>query len=343
MVKKKLNKKNNRKAKLIIDKTTYEFPIYNSTEGEAVIDISKLHAEANIFTYDPGFTSTASCESKITYIDGDKGILRYRGYDIEELARKSDFIEVVNLLIYGDLPNKDQLTKYKRLITRHTLLHEQIINFFQGFRRDAHPMAMMVGVMGALSSFYQDTLNINDSHQRQEATRRIIAKSATIGAMAYKYSLGQAFVSPRNSLSFSENFLYMCFSNTAENYKVSPVLAKAMDTILILHADHEQNASTSTVRLAGSSGANPFACIAAGVSSLWGPAHGGANQAALEMLEEIGSSKNIKKYIAKAKNKKDPFKLMGFGHRVYKNYDPRAKILKGICQKVLKHVGVKNG
>ena len=342
MVKKKLNKRNNSKAKLIINEKTYEFPIYNSTEGEAVIDISKLHAEANIFTYDPGFTSTASCESKITYIDGDKGILRYRGYDIEELARKSDFIEVVNLLIYGDLPNKGQLAKYKRLITRHTLLHEQIINFFQGFRRDAHPMAMMVGVMGALSSFYQDTLNINDSHQRQEATRRIIAKSATIGAMAYKYSLGQAFVSPRNNLSFSENFLYMCFSNTAENYKVSPVLTKAMDTILILHADHEQNASTSTVRLAGSSGANPFACIAAGVSSLWGPAHGGANQAALEMLEEIGSSKNIKKYIAKAKNKKDPFKLMGFGHRVYKNYDPRAKILKNICLKVLKHVGVKN-
>ena len=342
MVKKKLNNKVNRKAKLIINNTTYEFPIYESTQGENVIDISKLHADANVFTYDPGFTSTASCESKITYINGNKGILRYRGYDIEDLAKYSDFIEVVNLLIYGDLPNKKQLTKYKRLITRHTLLHEQIINFFQGFRRDAHPMAMMVGVMGALSSFYQDTLDINDSHQRQEATRRIIAKSATIGAMAYKYSLGQAFVSPKNNLSFSENFLYMCFSNTAENYKVSPLLAKAMDTILILHADHEQNASTSTVRLAGSSGANPFACIAAGVSSLWGPAHGGANQAALEMLEEIGTSKNIKKYIQKAKNKKDPFKLMGFGHRVYKNYDPRAKILKSICQKVLKHVGVKN-
>ena len=336
MVKKKLNKNNNRKAKLIIDKTTYEFPIYNSTEGEAVIDISKLHAEANIFTYDPGFTSTASCESKITYIDGDKGILRYRGYDIEELARKSDFIEVVNLLIYGDLPNKEQLAKYKRLITRHTLLHEQIINFFQGFRRDAHPMAMMVGVMGALSSFYQDTLNINDSHQRQEATRRIIAKSATIGAMAYKYSLGQAFVSPRNNLSFSENFLYMCFSNTAENYKVSPVLAKAMDTILILHADHEQNASTSTVRLAGSSGANPFACIAAGIASLWGPAHGGANEAVIKMLNEIESTDNIRKFIDKAKDKNDSFRLMGFGHRVYKNYDPRARVLQKIAEKVLK-------
>ena len=334
--------KNKKIAKLTIANNSYEFPIYSSTEGESVIDISRLHSEANIFTYDPGFTSTASCESKITYIDGENGILRYRGYDIEDLAQKSDFIEVVNLLIYGDLPNKEQLKKYRRLISRHTLLHEQIINFFQGFRRDAHPMAMMVGVMGALSSFYQDTLDISDSHQRQEATRRIVAKSATIGAMAYKYSIGQSFVSPKNNLSFSENFLHMCFSNTAEEYKISPILSKAMDTIFILHADHEQNASTSTVRLAGSSGANPFACIAAGVSSLWGPAHGGANQAALEMLEEIGSTKNINKYIKKAKNKKDPFKLMGFGHRVYKNYDPRAKILKGICQKVLKHVGIKN-
>jgi len=337
------NKKStNNTAKLTIDNKTYDLPIYNSTEGESVIDISKLHSRAKIFTYDPGFTSTASCESKITFIDGDKGVLRYRGYDIEELANKSDFIEVVNLLIYGDLPNKDQLIKYKRLITRHTLLHEQIINFFQGFRRDAHPMAMMVGVMGALSSFYQDSLDIHDAHQRQEATRRIVAKSSTIGAMAYKYSIGQAFVSPKNNLSFSENFLHMCFSNTAEEYKISPILAKAMDTIFILHADHEQNASTSTVRLAGSSGANPFACIAAGVSSLWGPAHGGANQAALEMLEEIGDSKNINKYLKKAKNKNDPFKLMGFGHRVYKNYDPRAKILKKICKKVLSHVGIKN-
>ncbi len=336
------NSKKEKFAKLIIDNNSYSFPIYSSTEGESVIDITKLHSKTKFFTYDPGFTSTASCESKITYIDGEKGILRYRGYDIEELADKSDFIEVVNLLIYGDLPNKSQLTKYKNLISRHTLLHEQIINFFQGFRRDAHPMAMMVGVMGALSSFYQDTLDIKDAHQRQEATRRIVAKSSTIGAMAYKYSIGQSFVSPKNNLSFSENFLHMCFSNTAEEYKVSPILAKAMDIIFILHADHEQNASTSTVRLAGSSGANPFACIAAGVSSLWGPAHGGANQAALEMLEEIGSSKNIKKYINKAKNKKDNFKLMGFGHRVYKNYDPRAKILKKICKKVLNHVGINN-
>ena len=333
---------NNKSAKLTINNKTYNLPVYDSTAGESVIDISGLHSQAKIFTYDPGFTSTASCESKITFIDGEKGILRYRGYDIEELAKKSDFIEVVNLLIYGDLPNKEQLNKYKKLITRHTLLHEQIINFFQGFRRDAHPMAMMVGVMGALSSFYQDSLDIGDAHQRQEATRRIVAKSATIGAMAYKYSIGQAFVSPKNNLTFSENFLHMCFSNTAESYKVSPIISKAMDTIFILHADHEQNASTSTVRLAGSSGANPFACIAAGVSSLWGPAHGGANQAALEMLEEIGHSKNIRKFINKAKDKKDPFKLMGFGHRVYKNYDPRAKILKKICQKVLNHVGIKN-
>ena len=325
-------------AKLIINKNTYELPIYNSTEGESVIDISKLHSQAKLFTYDPGFTSTASCESKITFIDGDKGILRYRGYDIEELANKSDFIEVVNLLIYGDLPNKEQLKKYKKLITRHTLLHEQIINFFQGFRRDAHPMAMMVGVMGALSSFYQDTLDINDAHQRQEATRRIIAKSSTIGAMAYKYSIGQAFVSPKNNLSFSENFLHMCFSNTAEEYKISPVISKAMDTIFILHADHEQNASTSTVKIAGSSGANPFACVAAGVASLWGPAHGGANESVIRMLREIGDVNNISKYIKKAKDKKDPFRLMGFGHRVYKNYDPRANVLRKYCHNLLKEV-----
>ncbi len=342
MLKKKNSNKSKKIAKLSINNSTYDLPIYKSSIGEDVIDISKLHSLSDHFTYDPGFTSTASCESRITYIDGENGILRYRGYDIDELAKKSDFIEVANLLIYGDLPNKKQLLKYKKLITRHTLLHDQIINFFEGFRRDAHPMAMMVGVMGALSSFYQDSLDINDAHQRQESTRRIIAKSSTIGAMAYKYSIGQTFVSPKNKLTFSENFLHMCFSTTAESYKVSPVLAKAMDTIFILHADHEQNASTSTVRLAGSSGANPFACIAAGVASLWGPAHGGANQAALEMLEEIKYKKNINKYIKKAKNPKDPFKLMGFGHRVYKNYDPRAKILKNTCKTVLKHVGIKN-
>ena len=329
-------------AKLTINENTYELPIYKSTQGESVIDISKLHSQAKLFTYDPGFTSTASCESKITFIDGDKGILRYRGYDIEELANKSDFIEVVNLLIYGDLPNKEQLKKYKKLITRHTLLHEQIINFFQGFRRDAHPMAMMVGVMGALSSFYQDTLDINDAHQRQEATRRIIAKSSTIGAMAYKYSIGQAFVSPKNNLSLSENFLHMCFSNTAEEYKISPVISKALYTIFILHADHEQNASTSTVRIAGSSGANPFACIASGIASLWGPSHGGANEAVLNMLSEIGSKDKIMEYVNKAKDKDDTFRLFGFGHRVYKNYDPRANVMRETCHEVLDLLGVKN-
>ena len=341
MIKKKKIKNQKKIAQININNRIYDLPILSSSIGEDVIDVSKLHSKANYFTYDPGFLSTASCESKITYIDGKKGILRYRGYDIEELAKKSDFIEVTNLLIYGDLPNKEQLSEYRKLITKHTLLHNQILNFFQGFRRDAHPMAMMVGVMGALASFYQDSLDIDDPHQRMTATRRIIAKASTIGAMAYKYSIGQSFVSPRNTLSYSENFLSMCFSNTAEKYKVSPILAKAMDIIFILHADHEQAASTSTVRLAGSSGANPFACIAAGVASLWGPAHGGANQAVLEMLEKIGDKKNINKYIKKSKNKKNHFKLMGFGHRVYKSYDPRAKILKKTCTDVLKHVGIK--
>ena len=329
-------------ASLSIGSKIFKLPIHKSTEGSDVIDISRLFSQSGHFTYDPGFTSTASCESKVTYIDGEKGILRYRGYDVSDLAKKSDFIEVTNLLIYGDLPNRSQLNKYRNLIKKHTLLNEQLIKFFNGFRRDAHPMAMMVGVMGALSAFYQDSLNINDPHQRMTATRRVIAKASTIGAMAYKYSIGQPFVYPNNKLSYAENFLNMCFSVPAEKYKVSKVIAKAMDTIFILHADHEQNASTSTVRLAGSSGANPFACIAAGVSSLWGPAHGGANQAALEMLETIGDKKNIKKYIRKAKDKNDEFRLMGFGHRVYKNYDPRAKILKETCKKVFKHVGIKN-
>ena len=334
--------KNKNFAKLSINNKTYNLPIYKASEGNDVIDIAKLFTESGHFTYDPGFTSTASCQSKITYIDGDKGILRYRGYDIEELAKNSDFIEVTNLLIYGDLPNKKQLNKYYKLISNHTMVHEQLLKFFNGFRRDAHPMAMMVGVMGALSSFYQDSLDINDPHQRMTASRRIIAKASSIGAMAYKYSIGQPFVQPNNQLTYSENFLNMCFSVPAEEYKISKTIANAMDVIFILHADHEQNASTSTVRLAGSSGANPFACIAAGVASLWGPAHGGANQAALEMLETIGDKKNIPKYIKKAKDKNDPFRLMGFGHRVYKNYDPRAKILKQTCKKVLKHIGIKN-
>ena len=334
--------KNKNFAKLSINNKIYNLPIYKASEGNDVIDIAKLFSESGHFTYDPGFTSTASCQSKITYIDGDKGILRYRGYDIEDLAKNSDFIEVTNLLIYGDLPNKKQLNKYYKLISNHTMVHEQLLKFFNGFRRDAHPMAMMVGVMGALSSFYQDSLDINDPHQRMTASRRIIAKASSIGAMAYKYSIGQPFVQPNNKLSYSENFLNMCFSVPAEEYKISKTIANAMDIIFILHADHEQNASTSTVRLAGSSGANPFACVAAGVASLWGPAHGGANQAALEMLETIGHKKNISKYINKAKDKNDPFRLMGFGHRVYKNYDPRAKILKQTCKKVLKYIGIKN-
>ena len=339
--KKKSIKSNKKEAKLTINSKTYALPILKASEGSDVINITKLFSESGYFTYDPGFTSTASCESKVTYIDGEKGILRYRGIDVSELAKKSDFIEVSNLLIYGDLPNKLQLKKYRKLITNHTMLNEQLIKFFNGFRRDAHPMAMMVGVMGALSAFYQDSLDISDPHQRMTAARRIIAKAATIGAMSYKYSIGQPFVYPDNNLSYAENFLNMCFSVPSENYKVPKIISKAMDIIFILHADHEQNASTSTVRLAGSSGANPFACIAAGVASLWGPAHGGANQAALEMLETIGNKKNIDLYISKAKDKNDEFKLMGFGHRVYKNYDPRAKILKEICKKVLSHVGVK--
>ena len=339
---KKSHNTNKRSASLTIGSKIFKLPIYKSTEGSDVIDVSKLFSDTGYFTYDPGFTSTASCESKVTFIDGEKGILRYRGYDVSDLAKRSDFIEVTNLLIYGDLPNKSQLNKYRNLIKKHTLLNEQLIKFFNGFRRDAHPMAMMVGVMGALSAFYQDSLNINDPHQRMTATRRVIAKASTIGAMAYKYSIGQPFVYPNNKLSYAENFLNMCFSVPAEKYKVSKVIAKAMDTIFILHADHEQNASTSTVRLAGSSGANPFACIAAGVASLWGPAHGGANQAALVMLETIGNKKNIKKYIKKAKDKDDDFRLMGFGHRVYKNYDPRAKILKNTCKDVFKHIGIKN-
>ena len=341
-MKKFVSPKNNKHAILTIGNKSYSLPIYKASEGSDVIDITKLYAESKHFTYDPGFTSTASCKSDITFIDGDKGILRYRGYDIEDLSKNSDFIEVTNLLIYGDLPNKKQLSKYYGLISKHTMVHEQLLKFFNGFRRDAHPMAMMVGVMGALSAFYQDSLDINDPHQRMTASRRIIAKASTIGAMAYKYSIGQPFVQPDNSLNYSENFLNMCFSVPTEKYKISPVISQAMDTILILHADHEQNASTSTVRLAGSSGANPFACVAAGVASLWGPAHGGANQAALEMLEMIGNKKNIPLYIKKAKDKNDPFRLMGFGHRVYKNYDPRAKILKQTCKKVLNHIGIKN-
>jgi citrate synthase len=310
--------------------------------GPKVIDVRKLYAETGHFTYDPGFTSTASCESKITYIDGDEGVLLYRGYSIDELAEHSEFIEVCYLLLYGELPSRDQKQKFSRDVTLHTMVHEQLAQFYRGFRRDAHPMAIMVGVVGALSAFYHDSLDISDPHQRMVASYRMIAKIPTLAAMAFKYSLGQPFMYPQNGLGYSENFLRMCFGVPAEEYKVNPVLAKAMDRILILHADHEQNASTSTVRLAGSSGANPFACIAAGIACLWGPSHGGANEAVLQMLGEIGSVDNISDAIKKAKDKNSGFRLMGFGHRVYKNYDPRAKVMRQTCHEVLDELGVKN-
>jgi|TARA_B110000305_G_scaffold3929_2_gene3777 citrate synthase len=328
-------------ATLSVRGKSYELPIYGGSTGPEVIDISTLYRDTNMFTYDPGFTSTASCESTITYIDGDKGELLYRGYPIEQLADKSDFLEVAYLLLYGELPNKKQNKKFKNDITYHTMVHEQIVRFFGGFRRDAHPMAIMCGVVGAMSAFYHDSTDITDPAQRRIASNRLIAKIPTIAAMAYKYSVGQPFVYPRNDLNYSENFLYMTFGvPTCENYKVSPTLANAMDKIFILHADHEQNASTSTVRLAGSSGANPFACIAAGIASLWGPAHGGANEACLNMLNEIGTVDKIPKYIDKAKDKNDPFRLMGFGHRVYKNFDPRAKVLQQVAHEVLEELGV---
>ena len=323
-------------------KKAIQLPVIHGSEGPNVIDIRKLYAETGSFTYDPGFTSTASCESKITYIDGDKGVLLYRGYDIGELAEKSDFLEVCYLLLKGDLPNKAQKETFERDITLHTMVHEQINFFFRGFRRDAHPMAVLCGVVGALSAFYHDSTDINDPHQRMVASYRLIAKMPTIAAMAYKYSVGQPFVYPRNDLDYAENFLNMTFAVPCEPYKVDPVLAKAMDRIFILHADHEQNASTSTVRLAGSSGANPFACIAAGIACLWGPAHGGANEAVLKMLEEIGSFERVPEYIKRAKSKDDTFRLMGFGHRVYKNYDPRAKVMRKTCHEVLDALGKRN-
>ena len=328
-------------ATLSVRGKSYELPIYGGSTGPDVIDISTLYRDTNMFTYDPGFTSTASCESAITYIDGGKGELLYRGYPIEELAAKSDFLEVAYLLLYGELPDKAQNTQFKRDITYHTMVHEQLVRFFGGFRRDAHPMAIMCGVVGAMSAFYHDSTDINDPAQRRVASNRLIAKIPTIAAMTYKYSIGQPFVYPRNDLNYAENFLYMTFGvPNCEEYKVSPTLARAMDKIFILHADHEQNASTSTVRLAGSSGANPFACIAAGIASLWGPAHGGANEACLNMLDEIGTVDNIPKYIDKAKDKNDPFRLMGFGHRVYKNFDPRAKVLQQAAHEVLEELGV---
>jgi citrate synthase len=317
----------------------HELPVYAPTLGPEAVDVRKLFTDADMFTYDPGFTSTASCTSDITFIDGDEGILLYRGYPIEQLARKSNFLEVCYLLLHGELPNKTKLADFERLITYHTMVHEQLVYFFRGFRRDAHPMAVMVGVVGALSAFYHDSTDIEDVKQREVASHRLIAKMPTIAAMAYKYSLGQPFVYPLNHLGYAENFLRMCFAVPAEEYVINPVLAKALDTIFILHADHEQNASTSTVRLAGSSGANPFACIAAGIACLWGPAHGGANEAALKMLMEIGSADRIPEYIRRAKDKDDPFRLMGFGHRVYKNYDPRAKVMREQCYAVLDATG----
>jgi len=331
-----------RTASLSFDGKSIELPILSPTVGPDVIDIRRLYNDADVFTYDPGFTSTAACESAITYIDGDKGELLYRGYPIEQLAEKSHFLEVCYLLLNGELPNQKQILDFEHRITRHTMLHEQIHYFFRGFRRDSHPMATMVGVVGALSAFYHDSLDINDPWHREVAAIRMIAKLPTIAAMAYKYSLGQPFVYPKNSLDYASNFLHMCFAIPCEDYVVQPALARAMDRIMMLHADHEQNASTSTVRLAGSSGANPFACVAAGIACLWGPAHGGANQACLEMLREIGTVDRIPEYIAKAKDKNSGFRLMGFGHRVYKSFDPRAKVLKESADEVLDLLGIHN-
>ncbi len=329
-------------AKLTIDDKTIELPILSGTTGPDVIDIRKLYAQSGLFTYDPGFTSTAACDSTITYIDGDEGVLLHRGYPIDQLAAKSHYLEVCFLLFYGHLPSKAELAHFENVITHHTMIHEQMHYFFRGFRRDSHPMATMVGVVGAMSAFYHDSTDVNDPRQREIAAHRLIAKMPTIAAMAYKYSIGQPFVYPRNDLDYAANFLHMCFAVPAGPYEVNPVLAKAMDRIFTLHADHEQNASTSTVRLASSSGANPFACIAAGIACLWGPAHGGANQACLEMLREIGTVDRIPEYIAKAKDKNSGFRLMGFGHRVYKNFDPRAKVMKESADEVLDLLGIHN-
>jgi citrate synthase len=326
-------------AKLKIGSKDFDFPIKKGSVGPSVIDVSKLYAETNHFTFDPGFTSTGSCESSITYIDGDKGQCYYRGYPMDTLAEKSNFLEIAYLLWYGELPTKIEWGEFSDAIKNHTMVHEQIRVFFNGFRRGAHPMAIMVASVAALSAFYPDSINIKDPEQRRISARRMVAKIPTIAAMAYKYSLGQPFIYPDNSLDYSENFLQMCFAVPAEKYRINKVFAKALDKIFILHADHEQNASTSTVRLAASSGANPFASISTGFTSLWGPLHGGANEAALNMLKEIGDIKNIPEYIKKAKDKNDPFKLMGFGHRVYKNYDPRAKVMQKTCHEVLNEIG----
>jgi len=330
------------KAQLTIGEKTFDLDIKKGVIGPDVIDISSLYSQTGMFTYDPGFTSTASCDSQITFIDGNKGQLLHRGYAIEDLADKGDFLETCYLLLYGNLPNKAQKDDFVYRVTYHTMIHEQMSRLFSGFRRDSHPMAVMCGVVGALSAFYHDSTDITDPHQRMVASLRMIAKMPTIAAMAYKYHVGQPFVYPRNDLDYTSNFLHMCFAVPCEEYKVNPILSRAMNRIFILHADHEQNASTSTVRLAGSSGANPFACIAAGIACLWGPAHGGANEAALDMLSEIGTKDRIPEYIRRAKDKDDPFRLMGFGHRVYKNYDPRAKIMQKTTHEVLDSLGIKD-
>ncbi|MXS85248.1 citrate (Si)-synthase [Nitrosomonas sp. HPC101] len=324
------------------NKKAIELPILSGNEGPDVIDIRSLYAQNGMFTYDPGFVSTASCKSAITFIDGDQGILLYRGYPIEQLATRCDFMEVSYLLLNGELPTPAQKTQFVSNIKNHTMLHEQLIRFLSGFRRDAHPMAVMVGVVGALSAFYHDAMDVSDAQHREQSIFRLIAKLPTITAIAYKYNIGQPFIYPRNDLDFTENFLHMMFSTPTEKYTPNPVIVRALDRILILHADHEQNASTSTVRLAGSSGANPFACISAGITCLWGPAHGGANEACLNMLEEIGDVSRISEYIARAKDKNDPFRLMGFGHRVYKNFDPRATLMRETCHEVLDELGLHN-
>ena len=331
-----------KKSKFTIKDKEFELPLLDGSIGPSVIDVTKLYSDSSFFTYDPGFTSTASCKSSITYIDGDKGECYYRGYPMDIMAEKSNFLEVVYLLWQGQLPNKKQWDEFSNVIKNHTMVHEQMQTFFNGFRRASHPMAITVACVAALSAFYPDSTNVNDLDQRVISARRMIAKVPTLAAMAYKYSIGQPFIYPDNELNYTENFLKMCFAVPAEKYRVNKIFAKALDKIFILHADHEQNASTSTVRLAASSGVNPFASISTGFTSLWGPLHGGANEAALNMLKEIGDVKNINKYIDKAKDKNDPFRLMGFGHRVYKNYDPRAAVMRVSCHEVLDLLGVKN-
>ncbi len=330
-----------KKASLTIDGKTIDLNVHSGTIGPDVIEVSALTGEG-YFTYDPGFVSTAACESKITYIDGGKGVLLHRGYPIEQLAEKSDYLETCYLLLFGELPSKAEKAAFTKNVGMHTMVNDQMSTFFKGFRRDAHPMAIMCGVVGALSAFYHDSLDISDERHRQISAIRLIAKMPTLAAMTYKYTIGQPFMYPRNDLNYAENFMYMMFGNPCEDYKVNPVLAKAMDKIFLLHADHEQNASTSTVRLAGSTGANPFACISAGIAALWGPSHGGANEAVLQMLHEIGDDSRIEEFVAKAKDKNDPFRLMGFGHRVYKNFDPRAKVMKQAADEVLKELGLEN-